>query len=288
MRRRHKVKFSVRPKHLLYTLIFLCLMLLYISYRYSDKLAPFKTSVGNLITPMQNGINFVGTYLNEQLELFESKRALQEENDQLKAEIEELKNRNSILIADGYELAQLRELYEVGKKYSDYPMIAASVISRDTNGYYSSFVVNKGAQDGIKKDMNVIAGNGLVGIVSEVGWNYCRIRAIIDDTSYVSGMFLKTSDTCDIRGDLELLDEGYIRVEGISLSAQIEENFEIVTSHISDKYLPGILIGYIHNIEIDASNMAKKAYLLPVVDFEHIENVLIITQLKERIKSESE
>ncbi len=58
---------------LLYTLIFLCLMLLYISYRYSDKLAPFKTSIGNLITPMQNGINLVGTYLTEQLELFESK-----------------------------------------------------------------------------------------------------------------------------------------------------------------------------------------------------------------------
>ena len=288
MRRKHKVKISVRPKHLLYSLVFLCLLLLYVSYRYSDRLAPLKTSVGNLVTPMQDGINMVGTYITKQLELLKSKRALQEENQQLKAQIEDLKSQNSILIADGYELAQLRELYEVGRKYSDYPMIAASVISRDTNGYYSSFVVNKGSEDGIKKDMNVIAGNGLVGIVTEVGKNYCRIRAIIDDTSYVSGMFLKTTDTCDIKGDIELLDDGYIRVEGISLSAQVEENYEVVTSHISDKYLPGILIGYIHNIEVDASNMAKRAYLLPVLDFEHIENVLIITQLKERMESESE
>lgn len=151
MRRKHKVKISVRPKHLLYSLVFLCLLLLYVSYRYSDKLAPLKTSVGNLVTPMQDGINMVGTYITKQLELLKSKRALQEENQQLKAQIEDLKSQNSILIADGYELAQLRELYEVGKKYSDYPMIAASVISRDTNGYYSSFVVNKGSEDGIKK-----------------------------------------------------------------------------------------------------------------------------------------
>ena len=77
-------------------------------------------------------------------------------------------------------------------------------------------------------------------------------------------------------------------MEGIRLNAQVEENYEIVTSYISDKYLPGILIGFVHNIEIDASNMARTAYLLPVVDFEHIENVLIITQLKERIESDSE
>lgn len=288
MRRKQKVKFQVRPKHLFYALVFFCLLLLYVSYRYSDKLVPLKTSVGNLITPMQNGINTVGAYLTERLELFESKQKLQEENEALRAEIESLKAQNSALVSDSYELAALRELYEVGEKYSDYPMIAASVISKDTNGYYSSFVVNKGSADGVKKDMNVIAGNGLVGIVTEVGKNHCRIRAIIDDTSYVSGMFLKTSDTCDVKGDLELLDEGYIRVEGISLNAQVEENYEIVTSYISDKYLPGILIGYISNIEIDASNMAKTAYLLPVVDFEHIENVLIITQLKERMEDSTE
>ena len=288
MRRKKKIKLSFRPKYLLYALLFLCAMLIYISYQYRDSLLPFKTSIGNLITPMQNGINTIGSWFAEQTELFESKQALQEENEKLRAELENLKTQNSILVSDGYELAALRELYEVGQKYSDYPMVAARVISKDSNSYYSSFVVNKGSQDGICKDMNVIAGDGLVGIVTEVGKNYSRIRAIIDDTSYVSGMFLKTSDTCIVHGDLELMDDGFIRVEGISLHAEIEENFEIVTSHISDKYLPGILIGYVRDIEIDASNMAREARLMPVADFEHIENVLIITTLKERMESNEE
>ena len=288
MRRRKKVKFSLRPKYLLYALLFLCMMMIYISYQYSGSLTPIKTGVGSFITPMQNGINIVGNWIAERVELFESKSRLQEENKALRAQIEALKTQNSILVSDGYELAALRDLYEVGQKYSDYPMVAASVISKDSNSYYSSFVVNKGARDGIKKDMNVIAGNGLVGIVTEVGDNYSKIRSIIDDTSYVSGMFLKTNDTCTVHGDIELMDKGMIRIEDISIHAQIAENYELVTSYISDKYLPGILIGFVQNIRTDASNMTKEANLLPVVDFEHIENVLIITQLKESIESDGE
>ncbi len=283
MRRKKARRVYLRPKHMLYALLFVCVVLIYLSYRYKDRFAPVKTWVADLVVPMQKGINTVGTYLNDRVELFESKAELQAENEALKAEIENLKMQNSILVSDGYELASLRELYEVGQKYSDYPMVAASVIAKESNGYYNVFTVDKGAKDGITKDMNVIADNGLVGIVTEVGQNYAKIRSIIDDVSYVSGMFLKTSDTCDVRGDLELLDKGYIRVESISLNADVEENYEIVTSHISNKYLPGILIGYVSNIEIDSSNMAKTAYLMPVVDFEHLENVLIITELKETL-----
>ena len=288
MRRKKKIRISLRPKHLLYALLFLWFMCIYISFQYGELLLPVKTAVGNLITPMQDGINTIGTFMTDRVELFESKRALQKENEQLKAEINELRKQNSILVSDSYELSALRELYEVGKKYSDYPMVAASIISKDSNGYFSSFVVNKGARDGIRKDMNVIAGNGLVGIVTEVGNNYSRIRAIIDDMSYVSGMFLKTNDTCDVKGSIETMNDGYIPVEAISRHADIEENYEVVTSYISDKYLPGILIGFVSDIEIDASNMAKCAKLMPVVDFEHIENVLIITQLKEKLVRETE
>lgn len=283
MRRKKERKIVLQPKHLLYALMFVGVMLIYVSFRYKEKFAPIKSAVVDMMVPMQKGINTVGTFLDHKLVLFESKKALQEENDALKKEIESLKTQNSILVSDGYELTALRELYDVGKKYSDYPMVAASVIAKDSNGYYSQFTVDKGYLDGIQKDMNVIANDGLVGIVTEVGKHYAKIRSIIDDVSYVSGMFLKTKDTCDVKGDLKLLDEGFIRVEAISLNAKVEDHYEVVTSQISNKYLPGILIGYVSNIEIDSSKMAKTAYLLPVVNFEHLQNVLIITQLKESL-----
>lgn len=241
-----------------------------------------------MITPMQKGINTVGDYISDKLDALADMKQLIAENEKLKAEVESLQASNISLVMDKYELDSLRALYSVGEKYADYPKIAARVISNDSNSYYNSFTIDKGSQDGITVDMNVLAGNGLCGIVVEVGKNYSKVRAIIDDASYVSGMFLRTSDTCDVKGDLQLLDTGYIRVESISINAEVEDNYEVVTSQISDKYLPGILIGYISNIELDSNNLVKKAYLTPVVDFEHLEDVLVITQLKQPLEDFTE
>ena len=129
--------------------------------------------------------------------------------------------------------------------------------------------------------MNVIAGNGLVGIITEAHYNYSIVRSIIDDKSNVSGMFMGTSDTCIVRGDLELMETGKIKVELISKDADIDEGHEVVTSHISDQYHQGILIGHISDIELDYSNMTKTAFLTPVVNFDKLEEVLIITELKD-------
>jgi rod shape-determining protein MreC len=240
-----------------------------------------KEAVGSVITPMQVGINSVGTFISDKLDNFESINDLLEENEKLKGQVNVLSYENKLLIQDKYELDGLRELYALDQKYLDYPKVAARVISKDTNNWYNIFTIDKGTRDGLAKDMNVLAGNGLAGIITEAHYNYSVVRSIIDDNSSVSGMFLKTSDTFIIKGDLQLMDEGKIRVELINKDAAIIDGYEIVTSHISSNFLQGILIGYVSEIELDASNMTKTAYLTPVVDFERLEEVLIITELKE-------
>ncbi len=284
MRRRKKKKIVINPKYVLIASIILCLALVFVSYKYSDKFEPIKTAIGNIIAPMQKGITVAGDSLKSKLRIFSDMQDLIDENTKLKEELNLVKNENQQLIQSKYELNWFRDLYELDQKYTDYPKVAARVISKETNSYYNVFTLDKGRDDGIAVDMNVIAGNGLVGIITEVGANWCKVRSIIDDSSNISGMFLKTSDNCIVSGDLELLDSGYIRVEMINMSAEIYNNYEIVTSYISDKFLPGILIGYVSNIEVDSSNMTKDAYLTPVVDFEHLEAVLIITELREQLE----
>lgn len=278
---KQKKKKRIHPKFLMIVLTFLCLILMFASYVYADTFTPAREFVDMVLTPMQRGINTFGLSIYKKLDNLKDINALLEENQELKDRVSELEYENILLRQDKNELDELRNLYALDKQYIDYPKVAARIISRDTNNYYSIFKIDKGSADGIKVDMNVIAGNGLVGIVTEVYTNSARVRSIIDDTSSVGGMFLETSDTCIVNGNLETLAKGYIDVEMISLNSSAEESYEVVTSHISNKYLPGILIGYIRDIEIDSSNMMKKAHLIPVVDFEHLEEVLIITELKE-------
>ena len=131
--------------------------------------------------------------------------------------------------------------------------------------------------------MNVIAGSGLVGIVTDVGKNYAVVRSIIDDNSNVSGMMLSTNDNCIVSGNLKSMTESnmilFSNLEDVDHKVSTGES--VITSNISDKYLPGLLIGYVTEVTDDNNNLTKSGKITPVVDFKHLQDVLVITQLKE-------
>lgn len=284
-RRRARTKkrmITILPKHILFVLGFISIIILFISYRFPNLITPVRDGLDTIVLPMQKGINYVGRSLFDRVSIFEDMEKLQAENQALKEEVERLSYNAQMVTQDKYELDSLRALYELDQTYSDYPKVAARIIARESNGWYNVFTIDKGYEDGIQTDMNVIAGKGLVGIVTSVRKNSATVRSIIDDSSKVSGMFLRGSDTCIVSGDLSsVMSDGLIKITMIPLNAEIRDSDEVVTSHISDKYQQGILIGYVKNITVDSSNMTKTAFLTPAVDFEHLTEVLIITELKE-------
>ena len=134
--------------------------------------------------------------------------------------------------------------------------------------------------------MNVIADGGLVGIVTETGAHWATVRSIIDDSSNVSAMASSTLDTCLVTGDLTLMEEGKLQfIQLYDKEDVVSIGDKIITSNISDKFLRGILIGYISDISTDANNLTKSGYLVPVVDFAHLQEVLVIKKLKQTGKN---
>lgn len=281
---RLKKNFTITSKMIFTFLVIICVGLIIVSYLFADLLAPVRTAVGNFFVPMQKGISTVSGGISETLRIFSDKQKLIDENDKLTSEINDLKTEMQILIHQEYELEWYRDLYENDSVYQNAEKVAARIISRNPNGACDMFVIDKGKEDGIEVDMNVLAGGGLVGIITDVGSNWAKVRTIIADDSSVSGRFQPTSDTCIVKGNMRRMDDGYIDVEMINLNAEVYDNYEVLTSYISDKYLPGILIGYVTNIRKDPSELNKRAYLTPVVDFEHLEAVLIVKTLRENLE----
>ena len=160
--------------------------------------------------------------------------------------------------------------------------MGARIIGRDSGNWYSGFVIDKGENDGLAVDMNVIAGGGLVGRITSVGPNWSKVTSIISDNSHVSAMTLSSEDNMTVSGDLKLMAEGCIAFSRLmDTQNKVREGDKIVTSNISDKYLPNILIGYVSSIEKDANNLTKSGLLVPAVDFEHLGEVLVITDMKQ-------
>ena len=281
--RKNKIKIKIVPRYLFIAMIVICLVLLIVSYRFSDSLGPVKSVAGNVITPMQVGINRIGSFFTSKLDYLKKVDDLIAENKELTDKLNEVSYENKLLLQGKYELDNFRKLYNLDQTYADYPKVAARVISKDTNNWYSKFKIDKGSDDGIKPGMNVMAGNGLVGIITKTGKNYADVRSIIDDSSNVRGMFLDNSETCTVKGNLKLLDEGHIEVTDIKKGSSIQDGYEVVTSYTSQKYHPGILIGYVSGIKVDPSNMTESGYLTPAVDFSKLDMVLIITREKEEL-----
>lgn len=276
-------------KYWLLGLSLFCIMLMLFSV-FSDKTkGPFKVLANITVIPMQQGINQIGGWLTDMSENFETLEQVRKENEKLQARVDELVTENNNLQEEKYELERLQELYKLDQSYADYEKTAAHVIGKDSGNWFSTFTIDKGSSDGIKKDMNVMAGSGLVGIVTEVGPTWATVRSIIDDSSNVSGMVLSTSERCIVNGDLTLMNDGKIRFEQMENNEnEVAVGDQIVTSYISDKYLQGILIGYISEVNVDSNNLTRSGYITPVVDFKNLQEVLVITTTKEELTGESE
>ncbi len=277
-------KFTIPSKYLLFSLTLLCTGLIVLTFSTDILSAPLSAVGGFVITPLQNGVSKAGSWLNTRSKELVQIRSLLQENENLQEQIDQLTIENIKLQQDRYELTNLRELYNLDSQYDEYEKIGARIIAKDSSNWFHTFVINKGAEDGLLTDMNVMAGSGLVGRIVDVGPDWAKVMSIIDDNSNTSGMVLSTSDNLMVRGDLEQYAEGMIRFEMLIDNAdRVVEGDKIVTSNVSDKYLPGILIGYIAKVNVDSNNLTKSGLITPAVDFEHLEEVLVITQLKQTI-----
>ena len=280
-------KFTLPGKYLLFILTIVCTGLIILTFSTNFLSAPISAIGGFVVVPLQEGISKAGSWLSTRSEELVEIRSLLKENEELKAQVDELTMENIRLQQDRYELTNLRELYDLDAQYEDYDKVGARIIAKDTGNWFHSFTIDKGYNDGLAIDLNVMAGSGLVGRIIAVGPNWSKVLSIIADNSNTSGMVLSTSDNLIVTGDLELYADGVISFEKLVDSAdRVVEGDKIVTANVSDKYLPGILIGYISAINVDANNLTKSGLITPAVDFEHLEEVLVITETKQAVGDE--
>lgn len=271
---------SLESKYWLLVLSIICLIFMLLSAEANTGITGFIASY--TVTPMQKGINSVGVFMRDFLENFDTLEELHAENEALQEQVNSLTMEIDLLQQNTYELERLQELYNLDANTSEYEKIGANVIAKDTGNWFSTFTIDKGSNDGIAVDMNVIADAGLVGIVTKVGDNWATVRSIIDDSSNVSAMVLSTGDICTVQGDLTLMQDGVIYFNQlINNDNVIEVGDELVTSYISSQYVQGLSIGVITYIEVDSNNLTRSGYITTTVDFTQLQEVLVITELKD-------
>ena len=282
LKKKFQFRIHLKSKHLLVIMTFFCGSAVVSTLASGVTSEPLAEAAGMIVVPFEKSINGIGSWIGEINQTFQDKQDLIDKNQELQDAVDTLTEQNNILIQNQSELSRLQELYNLDEEYSSYPKVAARIISKDPGNWYDTFMINRGSNDGIRVDNNVIAGKGLVGIVTEVGPNWATVRAIIDDSSNVSAMTVGTDDTCVVEGELELIDEGKLRFSQLyDKDDKVTVGERVVTSNISDKYVEGLFIGYVSEIELDTNNLTKTGTIVTPVDFQHLKDVFVITVNKQ-------
>ena len=283
-----KNQFSLASKYWLLILAIICIILMGLSGFADTGKGPLACVAGYTVVPMQKGINRVGMWISDVSDNFATLQEVREENKQLKEKVAELTIENNQLQQNSAELERLQELFKMHQDTADYPKVGANVIASENSNWFSRFTIDKGSNDGLEVDMNVLSGAGLVGIVTEVGPNYSIVSSIIDDKN-VSAMMLETFDKCIVSGDLKLIGEGVVKFEQLANNEnEVKVGTQVVTSNISDKYLQGLLIGYVSEVTVDANNLTRSGYIIPATDFHELNEVLVITTTKKDLIDKKE
>ena len=282
LKKKFQFRIHLKSKHLLVIMTFFCGSAVVSTLASGVTSEPLAEAAGMIVVPFEKSINGIGSWIGEINQTFQDKQDLIDKNQELQDAVDTLTEQNNILIQNQSELSRLQELYNLDEEYSSYPKVAARIISKDPGNWYDTFMINRGSKDGIRVDNNVISGKGLVGIVTEVGPNWATVRAIIDDSSNVSAMTVGTDDTCVVEGELELIDEGKLRFSQLyDKDDKVTVGERVVTSNISDKYVEGLFIGYVSEIELDTNNLTKTGTIVTPVDFQHLKDVFVITVNKQ-------
>lgn len=244
-----------------------------------DRVSIFEGVIGNVMSPVQKYLYQGGQSVSEFFSFIGNISSIKSENEELKNKNTELENKLADYDSTKAENENLKDMldFEQQNKQYNYKYVGASVIGKGSGSWSDLYIIDKGSNQGIKKYYPVVAGKGLVGQVMEVGPNWAKVLAIIDEQSRVSGTVSRTQDQGIIQGTLGSSGKRECRMMYLPADSAVQSGDMVVTSNISKSFPKNVIIGEVTGIGDDSSGFVKTVTVKPSVDFDRLRSVFVIT-----------
>ena len=238
-------------------------------------------TVSLILSPFQQAVSWVGSELNFVTSNIWEIVTVHEQNKMLRNEVNQLRQQNLQASDFAAENARLRELLGYKQAATQFDLVAARVIGRESATWSSMVVINKGLGDGVDKDMAVVTEKGLVGRVVEAGPNSSKVQLILDPRSSVGTLVQRAESrvTGIVVGDMD--NPTMPNMENIPKTADVQEGDLIITSGYGGVFPKGLPVGLVTTLKNDDGGLLKIAVLEPAVDFQKLEDVAVITASRE-------
>lgn len=237
-----------------------------------------RNAVNVIVSPVQKLFNYATDAISGFTSYFTEFDRIVEENEALRSELDSLKDK----ISNAEETEQMNEwLYkylELKREHIDFEFANANVTGRESGNYMTVFTLDKGTASGVRNGMPAVTEYGVVGYVSEVGLDWCKVVTLLESDSAAGVYIERTDETGIVEGDFVLASEGLCKMLYISADSTVQAGDRILTSGYGSVYPRGLLVGYVEKVEPDANTQTLVAYIRPAEPMTDIRELMIITE----------
>ena len=239
--------------------------------------SPLTNLAGVISSPFRSAYSALANWVGEQQAYFADNQALLEENQALRNQIAEMEREVRLAKDDSEENARLRELLELREKRRDFQFEAAAITQKSSSNWISSLTLDRGTLHGVAVNNCVVTEEGfLVGIVTEVGLNWCKVLTILDTDTSLGALVVRSGDIAVAQGDFVLMNEDKLSLSYLPADCELLVGDLVVTSGPGGYYPSDLVIGTVESLQLDDSGSTRFAVLQPSAQLDDLKQVFII------------
>lgn len=259
-------------------------LLFFLVMREPGRVSIAENAVGTVFSPVVAAVDSAAIYLRDVVQGAKDYFKMGRDLEDAKRQISDLKLQLVTLQQDSMENDRLKSLLNAKESAAGQDPIYARVIARDPGVWFNTFVINVGTTSGVQQNMAVETGDGLVGRVYEVGANYAKVLCLIDSRSAVACLIERTRDEGVMRGKIEAYsDTPECNMYYIPKVSDVAPGDVVLTSGTDTLFPKGLKVGTVTQVSRDQDSSERYIVVMPSVDFQHIEEVLVLRSVVETV-----
>lgn len=238
---------------------------------------PLSNLIGLVATPFRAALSAGSEWVEGQYDYAFRYEELVEENAELKERIAELEEEIRRAEDSNRQNELFRELLGLAETRADFDFEDATITSHTKSNWNSTLTINKGTNVEIEAgDCVVDAYGNLVGVITEVGFNYSVISTVVDVSTEIGGRIPRTDDNAVLEGDFTLMREERLKLSYLPENSQPLSGDQVTTSGLGDIYPSGLVVGTVESIHTEADGLSRYAVVAPATDLENLRYVFVI------------
>lgn len=241
---------------------------------------PFlRNAAGVIASPFRAAGSAVAGWFGGIGDHFDKVADLQQENDDLRAQVADLERQLRQAQKESEENQRLRDLLELQSQRRDLKTVSARVTERSVSNWASTLTLTRGTSAGVAiGDCAIDEYGNLVGVVTDAGLNWCAVTTILDTTSAIGATVFRTEQVAVAQGQLGLMSEGQLALTYVDEPDKLIAGDLVVTSGLGGYYPSGLPIGTVTELRTDTGGLTQYAVLSPKANIGALTQVFLITE----------